>query len=179
MRLIFVALCDHKNFSTAKISRFTVYHCLKATYSCKNTSCVGCVCLNVVLWCITGCTLYHTNNGADCLICTIKFQYSLSHVPVIRFSSLRWDKAVQELMCWQAPLPRAQLALFPSYAPLISPTMLKVIMLASSDCSARKEQNCTHLLCIVSIHECSGRFFTLHLIYWGVIYTVLKDFIIQ
>ena len=45
---------------------------------------------------------------------------------------------VQELMCGQAPLPCAkQLALFPSYAPLISPTMLKVIMLASSDCSAR------------------------------------------
>ena len=49
---------------------------------------------------------------------------TLFHMPVIRFSSLRWDMAVQELMCGQAPLPCAQLALFPSYAPLISPTML-------------------------------------------------------
>ena len=32
----------------------------------------------------------------------------LFHMPVIRFSSLRWDKAVQELMCGQAPLPCAQ-----------------------------------------------------------------------
>ena len=45
---------------------------------------------------------------------------TLFYMPVIRFSSLRWDKAVQELMCGQAPLPCAQLALFPSYAPLRS-----------------------------------------------------------
>ena len=52
------------------------------------------VCLHAVLWCVTGVTLYHRNNDADCLICTIEFQYSRFHVPVIRF--LRWDMAAQE-----------------------------------------------------------------------------------
>ena len=64
------------------------------------------------------------------------------------------------------------------HAPIVSPTMIKVIVLANSDCSACKEQNCKHL-CIVSIHECSGRFLTLHLIYWDIIYTSLKDFIVD
>ena len=33
---------------------------------------------------------------------------TLFHMPVIRFSSLRWDMAVQEWMCGKAPLPCAQ-----------------------------------------------------------------------
>ena len=78
----------------------------------------------VSMWFCGQCiTVYHRNNGADCLIVQLNSS-NLFHMPVIRFSSLRWDKAVQELMCGQAPLPCAQLALFPSYAQLISPTML-------------------------------------------------------
>ena len=50
---------------------------------------------------------------------------TLFHMPVIRFPSWRWDMAVQELKCGQSPVPCVQqLALFRSYAPLISPTVL-------------------------------------------------------
>ena len=78
----------------------------------------------MVLWYITGGILYHRNNGADCLIVQLNSN-TLFHMPVIRFPSLRWDMAVQELKCGQSPVPCVQqLALFRSYAPLISPTVL-------------------------------------------------------
>ena len=52
------------------------------------------------------------------------------------------------------------------YHPLCSKSFclqIVIVQLVSRDC------NCKHL-CIVSIHECIGRFHTLHLIYWDIIY---------
>ena len=89
---------------------------------------------------------------------------TLFHMPVIRFSSLRWDKAVQELMCGQAPLPCAQQLAHCTITQ--SPCMLQCyhLLCSKSFCwqtvivqLVNKEQNCKYL-CIISIHECSGRF---------------------
>ena len=100
----------------------------------KSLHCVGI--MYVSMWFVVhyGLQLHVRNNGADCLICTIKF--SLYHVPVLRFSFLKllWlhkNKCVGIHLCLVFNYYIVLFHFLSYYASLISPTMLKVSLLAN------------------------------------------------